>query len=256
MQPVRKRATWSPSLPCCYARALEVPQVVEARDEQRSNADVALAAACAGGEATSLRAFEQRFTPVLNAVASRAGLRGCDLEDAVQALRTELLVGTRGGEPLLVRYSGSGSLDAWLRVVAARFFRRQARRAARSDCEHGRAWPQTEASPELELLRARFGELFERAVASAVEQLDERARAVLALSVVSGLSPAQVGEVYGVHRTTASRWQVEARAQILRGVQREIAASTSIAPSEVTLIGRLLQSQLHISLLRYLQPPS
>jgi len=107
-------------------------------------------------------------------------------------------------------------------------------------------------APELSLLRSRHGAEIASALRVSLEALDERQRALLRYSLISGWSIDRIGELYGVHRATASRWLNAARDELGEQLRREVAARMSIAIEEVDSIVQLVHSQIDISLARIL----
>ena len=73
------------------------------------------------------------------------------------------------------------------------------------------------------------------------------------ISVLGGLTVDQVGEVYGVHRATATRWLAKIRAQVLADTRGELAQELSVPARELESIMQLVQSRLDVSVQRLLE---
>ena len=90
------------------------------------------------------------------------------------------------------------------------------------------------------------------AVKAAIGRLDDRARLVLRLWLVSGSTLANIGKAFGITQQTVSRWLADARDQILKDVQRNLSDCLKLARDELPSIARLISSQLDISISRIL----
>ncbi|HEY0252200.1 MAG TPA: helix-turn-helix domain-containing protein, partial [Kofleriaceae bacterium] len=109
-----------------------------------------------------------------------------------------------------------------------------------------------ERAPELVLLRARHGAEIGNALRTALEQLDDRQRALLRYSLVSGWTVDKIGELYGVHRATAARWVAAARDALGDALRQEAAVRLAIPIDDVDSIVREVHSQIDVSLARIL----
>jgi DNA-directed RNA polymerase specialized sigma24 family protein len=76
-------------------------------------------------------------------------------------------------------------------------------------------------NPDLALVREKYGALFREALGVAIAALDPEDRE-LVRRVVEGVSPTNLGEAIGVHRTTAMRRFDRARLAIRDGLKREL----------------------------------
>jgi len=61
-----------------------------------------------------------------------------------------------------------------------------------------------------------------------------------------------LARIYGVHRATAARWVAAAHEAVLDGCKRALAERLGLSTSELDSIIALVQSQLDISVHRYL----
>jgi len=90
------------------------------------------------------------------------------------------------------------------------------------------------------------------AVKEALGRLEERERLVMRLWLVSGSTLSNIGKALGVTQQTVSRWLAAAREEILKDVQRNLAARLKISREELPSFARLIQSQLDVSISRLL----
>jgi RNA polymerase sigma-70 factor (ECF subfamily) len=219
----------------------------------RFAADVYLVAACLAAEPHALAHLDRIFV-----AAARPAIRAIDaniafIDDALQRLRTHLLV-REGGGSRLAQYAARGPLRAWVGIAAARIALR-----LRETEHHGRKhlasdddWPATLAAistsdPELELLKSQYSRAFGDALRAAVSALDARSRSVLRMSFAEGASIDQIGGVYGVHRATAARWIERASDALSAETRRLLAEQLAVSGTELERIATLVRSQLDVS---------
>ena len=72
------------------------------------------------------------------------------------------------------------------------------------------------------------------------------------LWLVSGSTLANIGKAFGVTQQAVSRWLADARAKVVKDVQRDLAGRLKIAKDELPDVARLLESQVDISISRLL----
>jgi RNA polymerase sigma-70 factor (ECF subfamily) len=213
--------------------------------------DLHLAQASAAGHARALHDFETILTAVRPAIAA-LGAGSSDIDEVLQRLRVQLLVGERPG---ISAYGGRGELRAWLRVVAVReAVRVLGERGKNQGIDDTRLLevilPEVDAERDLigSELRAQLRVAFEEAVGS----LSPRDRLVLRQSGVDGLSIDQIGAVHGVHRATAARWIEQARVELALATERALQRRLNGTTDEVRSLMRLVTSQMDLSVHRLL----
>jgi RNA polymerase sigma-70 factor (ECF subfamily) len=164
-----------------------------------------------------------------------------------------LLVGSANAGPKIATYTGQGPLEHWVAVAAIRLAishgraesaERRLREKVSDDALGG--------DPELLLVKGELREELQAAVKAALGRLDDRARPVLRLWLVSGSTLASIGKTFGVSQQSVSRWLADARDAIFADVQRTLADRLKIAREELPSLARLLGSQLDISISRIL----
>ena len=97
---------------------------------------------------------------------------------------------------------------------------------------------------EAALLSARYGAPVRDAVGRALTHLGEREQALLWFSLVDGRPAEQIGKIYGVHRTTASRWIESACSDLRRALETELATSEGLRSSELSSLVRTILSSV------------
>lgn len=222
--------------------------------------DLLLAFACVHGEGSALRAFQSLHFERMRRAARRVGPETL-VDDVVQRVMTRLLLSDDGNPPALAKYSGRGSLAAWLEVSAGR----EMKNALRSELPPAKRVGGDEAIDLLEAaldvvgdadlshLKESYRQQFRRAFELAFETLDPRERTFLRHEHIDGLDGSQIAALYGVHKATISRWRQVARDKLLSGTRRALEREFGIAPRELESMMRIIQSQLHVSITRLLQ---
>lgn len=217
--------------------------------------DLYLACACARGDAAAVRAFDQHFIAQVSTYLTRTQARPGVADEIEQRLRARLLVGDERLGPRIAAYSGRGPLGAWLRVAATR----EAQRLGASP----ESYPldrvgeiAVAADPELAYLKAHYGDDLAAAFAHTLSALEPREGAVLRLYYLEGMTADAIGMLYRVTSRTVQRWIAETREKILSEAHRRLAERLHLPRSEVEGLFGLLQSQIDVSIWRFLDEVS
>jgi RNA polymerase sigma-70 factor (ECF subfamily) len=170
-----------------------------------------------------------------------------------QDLRTKLFVGSAGGPPRILQYTGQGALGGWVRIVAVRTAIDLLDAAKAGTPSHDEAEEVARAivptcDPELELIRETYREAFIVAFREAIASLSRRDRALLRFTFVERLSPARIGAMYDVHRTTAMRWIDAAQAQVLAETRSRMMERLDLSPSECDGVLHLVKSRIDLTI--------
>jgi len=216
--------------------------------------DLFLAIACGRGDARALGHFERAFLASIPAAIAHIAKDASTREEVTQRLRLKLFVGGEGRAAKIADYSGRGPLAGWLRVAAVREalnLQRGAKGSGELSVDELAA-PGRAHDPELALVRARHGLELADAFRQTVEDLPDDDRTMLRMHYVDGVEIEDIGKVFGVHRTTASRWLSKTREKVLDGTRRRVRERLRGSESEVESVLRLAQSDLDISLGRVL----
>jgi RNA polymerase sigma-70 factor (ECF subfamily) len=210
--------------------------------------DLFLACACLRGDAAALAHLRAMGYPVLQRYLSRIRDAGAIFEEVEQRVWNAVLVGE---PPRLATYSGRGPLGAWIGVTAQRMalmelrHERAERRARQEVAAHGRL---ADDSPELGVIKDQFREQFQRAIAGALETLDDRQRMLYRMHLVDGLPLDTIAKAYRVHGATIGRWLEAARQQVIEEAKRRLAEELPIESSEFESLARLLISDLDLNM--------
>jgi len=211
-------------------------------------ADLYLACAVSRGEAAAIAAFEAKL---LGRVGQFVG--GLDsspefVREVTQLLRIKLLVGL-DGTPKLTQYSGRGSLESWVCAAALRTAYDLLRERASWAGSDDRGLDVLAASDdvELRLLRSRHHDQFRRALLGALASLAPRDRTLLRLHFLEQVTATRIGQMYGVHETTALRWIARVLEGIVERVRVALRDELQLRDQEFDELIALLRSRLDVS---------
>lgn len=226
-----------------------------ARLDALHTTDLWLACACLERDAAALQTLDAAVLEPLRPVLQKIGASADLADEVLQRLRESLLVGRPGKAPELGDYAGRGPLQAWLRVMAVReathALQAGRRQAPLDDAVLvDRLCP--EPDPALKLAKQVHRADLSRAIDEAMATLSARERTVLRHHVLDDLSSEQIGVLYGVHRVTARRWLNEIRAVLLSRTRKALARRLGLTVGEADSLMRLVQSQVDLSLERFL----
>lgn len=215
-------------------------------------ADMALAAACVAQKPSAHAAFEALLGEV-DAAGATVGASSDLVDEVKQLLRVQLLVPNAGKPPGLAGYRGKGSLRGWLRITATRELIRHKRKRQREvSLSRGLDDLFAVSDPELQSLKAQYRGEFAAALREAIELLSSEDRTLLRQHLADGMSIDAIGAAFGVHRATAARWLVRARAALVATTHRRLAERLQLPLEEIESAIRFVQSQLDISMARHL----
>lgn len=221
--------------------------------------DLLLACGCALGLPEAISAFERELTALLPQALSTLQPTPAFTDEVGQLLRGRLLLSEADAAPRITEYSGRGSLRGFLRIAALRTGRDLLRRqSARRGAEQAAAQeppPLTSSAPEDQLLRDRYQQGFQAALAEALAALPAPQRELLQLHFLQGEKLESIGARLGVNKSTVSRRIAAACDAVMAAAQARMQAQLGINPAEFESLAGVLRSQLHISLSRVLRLP-
>lgn len=235
-----------------WARHLSRAAGLEAALARTRLEDLVLAAACAEGLPSAQEELQVRVLPQVLPAVRRIDPSQAFVDEVRQHLLERLLVARPGRPARIAEFAGESSLVHWVRAVAVRLALNHRRDSGRSpEIPAGDGLVEIAAplqDPQFELLQHGYGQAFSEGLRDALGQLEKRARAVLRLHYVDGLSLAQVGAVYQVNKSTVSRWLGDAREQLLSRLRRDLEGRLGIATAELDSVLRAIQSRVELSL--------
>lgn len=216
-------------------------------------ADLSWARALAAGEDEAVARFERELIPEVGRVLRGRGLSAEDVEELQQQLRVHLLVGDGSG-PLVAQYGGRGPLRSWVLVCAVRKSLALRRRAGRESAAPDEVLvalvdrASTAVEADLAACKERYREHFRRAFRRALAALEPKARTLLRLHAIDGLTIDELGALEGVHRATAARRLERARDQLFADTRAELMAELGTGRLEADSVLRWVKSCLDLSL--------
>jgi len=243
-------------------RAIAEQLVARLRDEvgdgtavpdAEHDADVYLATALALRDPAALQLFEDRLVPSIHQALRRLRLPASQLDEVMQVLRFDLLVGD--GAPKIADYAGRGELVGWLRVTATRKALSLLRRTNREDAldelllDH---LPDAAADPAKQHLRATYVAELKKAIREAFAALEVRQRNLLRQHILDELTIDDLARLYRAHRATCARWLADARAELGKHTRKRLVAALGVDRDELDSLLRFLDSDIELSISRIL----
>jgi RNA polymerase sigma-70 factor (ECF subfamily) len=212
--------------------------------------DLYLAFACLEEVPGANEQFQARYQVAIRSAVERISSSSATQDDAEQEVYRRVLVASPDAAPRLASYVGLGPLQAWLMVAAQRvtltLLRSEgAERRARTNAVE--VTVDSIMSPEVRLLKLRYGAIVQAALSQAMSALSERDRVLLSLRFVSGATVESIGRAYGVSQPTASRMLQQIRARIVDETKRLLRAQFPMESDEFESLTTLMLSGLDIS---------
>jgi RNA polymerase sigma-70 factor (ECF subfamily) len=255
------RVAWpSVSLPLTvFARHLRgrLPEnVTYSREALASLAcvDLYLSCACMYRAPHALETLDRVFLAQVAAFVRRVDASAAFADEVRQLLREKLFVGDGERAAKIGEYSGRGPLLAWLRVAALRtaLNLRRDRGVVSEDLSEGAAMVDFQ-DPELDMIKERYRELFQRAVVDAFAELPSDQRSVMRLHLVAGLTTAEIGKMFRVNQSTVVRWLAAARTTVRDRTRERLQDLLQLSASEFESLVGLMLSRMDLSLTMALQ---
>jgi len=220
--------------------------------DDRHLADLCLATACLAGDPAAQRALDRLIRAEAQRVVGELRQPAWLADEVHQELSQRLLVAEPGAAPRLATYAGQAALGRWLGVAAMRTalnLRRGARPETPLDTDHHVA--DAILPPELAVVRDRYRPEVEQAIRAAFDALDSaRDRNLLRMYYLERIGLDQLGQMYGVHGSTVSRWLTALREAVLEDVRARLGERLGLAGNygDVDSLIRAVQSQLDLTL--------
>ena len=212
-------------------------------------AELVLTCACSRGDGEALAELERQFFPELRRLMLRRCRSDSLADEALQILRTTLLVPRPTQPPEIADFSGVGPLAGWLRVVAVRivmrFLRKEERSAPIEEVVAKRMIALDD--PELKYIRDRYGDAVQVALREALLQTSTEDRNLLRHRYVDGYGIDQIAAVHRVHRATAARWVNRAEEALVGGARKNLETRYRVVAKEMQSLLKLIRSQLLVS---------
>ncbi|MEM9069395.1 MAG: sigma-70 family RNA polymerase sigma factor [Myxococcota bacterium] len=217
--------------------------------------DLYLACACLEGDERAVEILESVVVAELPKAVKRIDSRPEFVREVVDELRVRLVVGQEGKVPRLARYQGRGSLRSFGMVLAMRSAVDHKRRAAKGEFVDVLELLQIPAAidtADAGISRAELREPVARALKDALAALPVRERNVLRMHLVDEVSAIAIGRMYGVHRSTATRWITTAREQVLEFVRVRLMAELNLDSAAFNSLAKSLADGVELTLTTFL----
>jgi RNA polymerase sigma-70 factor (ECF subfamily) len=225
----------------------------------RNGRDLYLACACARSDEAAVAAFDAAYLREIERSVRRVPSFNLSFEELRQMVHQKLFVAEPGARPKITEYSGRGELRTWVRIVATRMALTAATRGSREvPVEMATLAHLVGGSddPEVAYLKRMYTGEFRAAFEAAFATISPRDRNLLRYAFVEGLTIDGIGALYKVHRATAARWIVKAHGELGAKVKEGLLARLGVDAAEYESILRLLQSQIDLTLERFLEAES
>ncbi len=238
------------------ARGFDRAKEAAAQLEAVRAADLWLVSACLAGSAVAERELARQLDAEIAKVQTRTSATLAP-EDLRQLVWQKLFVAEAGSAPRAREYAGQAEVKSWLRVVIVRAQVDHSRKKSGGErvVDSERATEEllgASGDPEIEYLKRHYRGAFAAAFEQAVRGLDAEDRLILRQHYGDRLSVDQLAVVLGLHRATAARRVQRAREVLLSSTRRALMGSLGLSRGELESIMRLIESQLHVSVVRLL----
>ena len=205
--------------------------------------DLFLACACLHGDRGALGVLEREVLErVPRWVARFHGVHGADVQ---QEIRQKLLLPPA---PQLLTYNGTRSLERWVCVAASRCAIDLQRRLKPVDSGDPLEELLAGPDPELDFMKLRDREALRSILRDAFVALPEKARTLLRLHYLEGVSLEKLATLEQVHKATIKRHLVEARSSALTNVRKLLRERLRLSEAEGDSLLRLLRSRIDVSI--------
>jgi RNA polymerase sigma-70 factor, ECF subfamily len=218
-------------------------------------AELCLVWACLTGDPAAQRAIDRAIHAEAQRVVTELRQPAWLVDEVHQELGQRLLIASEGSEPRLATFAGKAALGRWLGVTAMRtalnLTRRARPEAPLADDDVAAAL----VPPELAIVRERYRAEVEAAIRAAFDALgNPRDRNLLRLYYLERVGLEQLGQMYGVHGSTVSRWLTALREGIVEDTRGYLAERLGPAGNfaDVDSLIRAVQSDLDLTLSRIL----
>lgn len=218
--------------------------------DELNASDVYLAGACAQGVKAALDAFDRAVLTNVPGFVARIDASPAFADEVRQLLRTRLLIAADGAPPKICEYAGTGALNGWVRVAAARtaLNLRRNRDDRPGDGIDAATVGQIAQEPEAEVLRAQHQRAFQEALRASFMHLAAEDRNILRMHFAGGLTGERIAELLQVNRSTIVRRLARIRTEMLQETRRRLGERLRLPAAELDSFIRVMRSRLDLSL--------
>jgi RNA polymerase sigma-70 factor (ECF subfamily) len=225
--------------------------------ERMHMADLHLACACMNKVPEALPALERHYLAELPAQLKQPPSVA---DEVCQSVRIQLLVGTAQAGPRLATYMGHGSLRNWLRVMAVHLIPHTPGPLRQGGAEENilqvlEALPAAGPDAELDLIRSRFQRDFRLALRDAFAALTPEQRRMLRFYYIDRVTTTELGRLFGMNQSTASRKLTLARETVYEETRRLLQERLKLSSQEFDSLLIAVRSRLDVSIGQLLREP-
>lgn len=213
-----------------------------------------LTCACTDELPAAIETFERDYLGRLPGLLGYLKQPASTIDEVCQRVRVDLLVRpVSGGRLRIGEYAGRGMLLSWLKSTAARIAIKllNANKPAPEQEEEEKllkGLPEPGHDLEMKLIKQHHYGEFRRALLDAFSELSSDQRHLLRLYCVDGLSTTELGSLFRVNQSTASRWLKDAREEIYEGTKRRLQERLGLSSRDFKSFMAVLDSQLDMSI--------
>ena len=210
--------------------------------------DLYLACACTEKVPGAVRAFNESYFPLVEAIARQFDGSSAFADEIKQRLCEGLFVETSESTARIGTYAGSGPLAGFVGTAVRRHAMRLKENAGRFQGEEELVERfAVDLDPETSILRDHYRTIFNRALAQSLRRLPRRDRIILRLNLVERVSTERIARMHGVSQPTISRWIQHAAATIFASVRELIGAQLAVDTAELDSILQLVRSHIDLT---------
>jgi RNA polymerase sigma-70 factor (ECF subfamily) len=232
-------------------------QRLEALGPALAKADVeglALAQACLAGDLAAQGEMEGSIKVAVEAALRRLGASNEEIDEVRQRLRMELFLPGKARSKLDY-FSGRGSLGGWLRAVAAQdHVNLQRSRQRHQPKDLSAYFFEAASAPDARWVREECRQALRLALEEALAVVPERERTALRMSALDGSSIDDIARVFQMHRSTAARWLVRAKAEVAERVREGLVRRLGASAGDLSSVVRIVGDEVPVTFERLLAP--
>jgi RNA polymerase sigma-70 factor len=209
--------------------------------------DLFLACACGHNLPGALQHFRAQYFPIVSLAVKTFDDSPAFAEEIYQRLSGVLFVDDGPRRAKILHYNGRGTLAGFVGTAAKRIALRITASAKRfqGEAELIEQFSQFDEQ-ETTLMKVRYRETFNRALAIALRQLEKHERLILRMNLVERVSTTKIAALYKVSQPTVSRWIQRAARNIFATVKDLVCDELDIDTRELESLLLLVRSQIEV----------
>jgi RNA polymerase sigma-70 factor (ECF subfamily) len=219
--------------------------------------DLYLAFACLREVPAAREALKDCYLSKVPAWLERFKFPKDELDEILQTLLINLLMGTPQARPRLATYTGTGPLNRWIRVIVVHMAFRRVGSLPKPSEENSLAMieaiPAPHADAEQELILSRNRAEFRRAYLESLSELPEEQKLLLQMYFIKKLTTTQLGALFGVEQSTVWRRLQSVRKAVYEATKQRLKERLHLTSGEFKSVVAAIRSQLDASISQILK---